>query len=126
MAQGDTFTDGANGSVSGDTTDQLTVTAASGNHVAIHSRYVAHGYSASGSYSIMLSRDTGSGGSWNFDENEQNAGTWLENQGAGNLRTVQTSGKIFIDDTVGLRVRFQNESCSSGGKAYALHGQQVK
>lgn len=131
MAQGDTFTDGAAGSTAGNSTDSIDVTAAAGNHVVVHALGISHESFSSTGDSLIYSRDTGADTTWSANTEGGGSSTvgvlnWVGNLNTADGASTLTGAKIFIDDTVGLRVEFANGKCSSSSRGYAIHGQQVK
>jgi len=125
MAQGDTVTDGANGSTAGNTTDTIEVTAAAGVNVAFHLLYIgAKGFAATGARNIQYT-DTGAGIVWASGPIADNTTVMIGvNNAADGGETW--SGKAFVDDTIGLRITFNNDNCSAKGRSYAIAGQEVK
>lgn len=125
---GESFNVGANGSVAGGSDNTVTVTAAAGETVAVHTGAISSSsLGTSGAATI-----TGYDGTATVGNNHQglnHEALWLhtadgadEDQRTGDFQTEM----IMIDGTWGIQFHFQNSQSSTVNYAYAATGQRVK
>lgn len=122
MTRGDQFTSGNQATVSNGTVDKTTVTAAAGVSVLLH--YVEiNGRAFDTGDAYLYLRDTGASTTWADQGDSTDNNPDLASFNGGGKATFTTG--VNIDDTVGLRYIWNNESSSSRDRARAATGTEL-